>query len=83
MKIKMEFDITPLEFREVFGLPDVQPLHEEVMAKMREQVLESVENYDPANFLSTYSTQSAKTLQEMQQMMWKGFAATTGTKSDD
>ena len=81
MKIKMEFDISPNELREVFGLPNVQPLHEEVMEKMRGKILEGVESYDPMNFLSTYSIQTGKTLQEMQQAIWNGFGV--ADKQDD
>lgn len=72
MKIKVEFDITPQELRESLGLPDVQPLHDEVMEKIRAKVIEGVENYDPVNFLSAYSAEGARTLQALQQALWGG-----------
>jgi len=74
MKIKVEFDITPQELRESLGLPDVQPLHDEVMKKIRDKVIEGVDNYDPANFLATYSAEGARTLQALQQALWGGLA---------
>ena len=82
MKIKVEFDITPKELRESLGLPDVQPLHDEVMEKIREKVIEGVGNYDPMNFLSAYSAEGARTLQGLQQALWGGFAG-RGKEEDE
>ncbi len=73
MKINIEFDLTPAEFRAIFGLPDVQPLHKEVMEKIREKMIASVDNYDPMNFLAPYSPEGMRSLQELQQAIWKGF----------
>lgn len=73
MKINIEFDLTPAEFRAIFGLPDVQPLHEEVMEKLREKMIAGVDNYDPMNFLAPYSPEGMRSLQELQQAIWKGF----------
>ena len=73
MKINIEFDLTPAEFRAIFGLPDLQPLHEEVMGKIREKTIASVDNYDPMNFLAPYSPEGMRSLQELQQAIWKGF----------
>lgn len=42
MKIKMEIDMTPQEMRELFGLPDVQPIHQEVMERIRDKILKGV-----------------------------------------
>lgn len=83
MKIKLEFDMTPQELREAFGLPDVQPLHEEVMARIRDKVIEGLDNYDPMNFLAAYSNESARTLQGLQQALWKGFAGGGKTPDED
>jgi len=80
MKIKVEFDITPQELRESLGLPDVQPLHDEVMQKIRDKVIEGVEQYDPMNFLSAYSAEGARTMQGLQQALWGGLG---GGKSKD
>lgn len=78
MKINIDFDLTPAEFRALFGLPDLQPLHKEVMDKIREKMLAGVENYDPMNFLAPYSPEGMRSLQELQQVLWKGFL--TGMK---
>lgn len=83
MKIRIEFDMTPQELREAFGLPDMQPLHEEVMGRIRDKVIEGVENYDPMNFLAAYSSESARTLQGLQQALWKGFGGSGKREEED
>ena len=35
MKITMEIDMSPEEVRKVMGLPDVEPMQKELMAKMQ------------------------------------------------
>ena len=38
MKITMEIDMSPEEVRKVMGLPDVEPMQKELMAKMQEKM---------------------------------------------
>ena len=39
MKVNVEVDCTPLEARQFFGLPDVQPMQTAVMDKMQQQMM--------------------------------------------
>lgn len=43
MKVITEVDCTPLEARQLLGLPDVGPLQEKWLAKIEEKMMESVE----------------------------------------
>lgn len=83
MKISMEFDMTPRELRELFGLPDVQPMHQEVMERIREKILKGVDDYDPASFLTAYSAEGARTLQGLQEAFWNSFGGAKTSKKDD
>lgn len=38
MKVKVEFDMTPEETRRLLGLPDVSPVNDLLVEKLREQV---------------------------------------------
>lgn len=69
MKINVEFDITPEEFRKAMGLPDVQPFQEELMNKIREQMEAGVEGYDPLSLLSPFVSQSFDSMGSYQKMM--------------
>jgi hypothetical protein len=66
MKINLEIDLTPIEFRQIFGLPDVQPLQEEIMNTLREKMLASVENYDPMNFLAPFLPEGMRSMEDLQ-----------------
>lgn len=38
MKVKMEFDVTPEETRRLLGLPDVSPVNDLLVERLRDQV---------------------------------------------
>ena len=39
MKVTIEIDCTPLEARQFFGLPDVQPMQVAILAEMEKRLL--------------------------------------------
>lgn len=82
MKITIDFDISPSELREVFGLPDLQPLHDEVLEKIRDRVLSSVDDYDPMQFMAAYTAEGARNIKAFQDAMWKGFSGGAPNKDD-
>ncbi len=83
MKINVEIDLTPAEFRQIFGLPDVQPLQEEIMDKLREKTLASVENYDPQNFLAGFLPDSMRSLEDLQKIWMEALAQGIKPKKAD
>ena len=42
MKVNIEIDCTPLEARQFFGLPDVQPMQTAVMEKLQQQMMTNI-----------------------------------------
>ncbi|WP_414674829.1 DUF6489 family protein [Marinospirillum sp.] len=69
MKINVEFDITPEEFRKAMGLPDVQHFQEELMRKIAEQMDAGVEGYDALSLIKPYFSQSFDSVNSYQKMM--------------
>ena len=52
MKINIEMDMTPEEVRKVMGLPDVQPMQQEMMAKMQDKMNTYIDEMsDPEVFM--------------------------------
>ena len=47
MKVNVEIDCTPLEARQFFGLPDVQPMQTAVMDKLQQQMMANIEKVSP------------------------------------
>lgn len=54
MKINIEFDLTPAEFRQSLGLPDVEAFHNELMSRIQQQMDAGAEGYDPMSLLQPF-----------------------------
>lgn len=73
MKIKLDIDATPQELRTFFGLPDVEPLQQEMMEQLRKRMQEGMERYDPATLLKPLLPEHMRTLESLQESFWKSF----------
>lgn len=68
MKIHVEFDLTPAEFRQSMGLPDVEAFQRELMTRIQKQMEAGVEGYDPWSLMQPFMQQG------MSQGLSQGFA---------
>ncbi len=69
MKVNIDLEMTPEEFRKAMGLPDVQPLQDELMRRIQEQMEAGVEGYDPLSLLQPFISQSFSSVNSYQKMM--------------
>lgn len=83
MKINIEIDLTPAEYREIFGLPDVRPVQEEFMEKIRDKVLTNVDTYDPTKLLAPYFPENIRTMENLQRAIWEGLIAAGNPKKKE
>ncbi|QJQ95353.1 MULTISPECIES: hypothetical protein [Halomonadaceae] len=78
MKINVEFDLTPQEFRQSMGLPDVEAFQRDLMSRIQQQMEAGVEGYDPMSLLQPFLQQPffRDTLQQpfMKEGMAQGLA---------
>ncbi|MDN3520437.1 DUF6489 family protein [Halomonas ramblicola] len=58
MKINVEFDLTPEEFRQALGLPDVAGFQQELLDQIQKQMESGVEGYDPMSLMQPFLQQS-------------------------
>jgi hypothetical protein len=56
MKVNIEIDCSPLEARQFFGLPDVQPMQTAILAQMEKRMLAEVEKFTPEGLMQTWFT---------------------------
>jgi len=54
MKITMEVDCTPVEARQFFGLPDVQPMQAAMMAELEKNVMKEAQRFSPDALLQLW-----------------------------
>ena len=84
MKITVNIDCTPEEARRFFGLPDVQPMQEAVMAEMQERLLGGIKQMDPDAMLKSWFQGvpgGMASMEALQKMFWSQFGD-TGNKGE-
>jgi hypothetical protein len=75
MKVTMEIDCTPAEARLFFGLPNVEPMQDAVMAKLEERMLTEIDRFSPEGIMKSWLSlfpQNAERLQDMFGAMFMG-----------
>jgi hypothetical protein len=68
MKINVEIDCTPLEARQFFGLPDVQPMQNAVMDNLQKQMMANIEKVSPEALMQSWFTFDPKIAERFQDM---------------
>ena len=74
MKITVNVDATPKELREFFGMPDVQPLQQEMLEQMREHLQKGAAGLDPAIALKPLLVGNLQSVETWQKALWTAFA---------
>ena len=69
MKVNLEIDCTPLEARQFFGLPDLQPMQTAVMDKLQKQMLANIEKVSPEALIQSWFTFDPKIAERFQDML--------------
>ena len=68
MKVTVEIDCTPIEARQFFGLPNVEPLQAKMMAKLEQSTAEAMERFSPEALMASWLSvlpQSSDWVQKM------------------
>lgn len=76
MKIRIDIDCTPAEARTFFGLPDLEPVQAEAMARLKEHM----KAMDPAEIVKLWMPGGADAFRRMQEAFMAGFAGMSGGK---
>lgn len=82
MKVTVEVDCTPLEAREFFGLPNVQPMQEAMMDQMQTKMMAQMEKYSPEAIIQNWFSFDPKVTERFQEMFanMSGLTSGRGTK---
>lgn len=81
MKVNVSVEATAQEMREFLGLPNIQPLHDDVVQTFRDNVQRGVISFDSFNQLFKPLLPAQMRSMEMVQKFWEAFAkAGTGSK---
>lgn len=83
MKINIEFDMTPEEFRRAMGLPDLQEFQSEVMKGMMDKMLAGEQGYDAMSLFKPMMGESIQSMDQVQKTfmnMMSGYMDGSKTK---
>lgn len=71
MKIKIEFDLTPKEFRESLGLPDVSGLQKKAVDALQKRIENDIRNFDASKLFNAWVSQGLETSAQLQRFLGK------------
>ena len=77
MKVNVQIDCTPEEARAFFGLPDLKPMQDRILAEIEQRMKSSLNAMDPSEIFKTWlpaSMQGVEQMQQMQQAFWSQLA---------
>ena len=80
MKVNVSVEATAQEMREFLGLPNVQPLHDEILKAVRSNMQRGVVNFDALGMLKPLLPTQMYSM-EMMQKFWEAVAKVGGTGS--
>lgn len=83
MKIKINIDCTPEEARRFFGLPDIGPMQDRVMAEMEKKIMDSMDLSDPDAIVKHWFAGGVKGVDQLQKAFWSQFAGADRKKTPD
>ena len=70
MKLKFDIDCTPDELRDFFGLPEVKPMQERLMAELEERMRANLKALDPETMMKTWLPAGMRGLEQLQEMFF-------------
>jgi hypothetical protein len=68
MKVTVEVDCTPIEAREFFGLPNVQPMQKAMMDQLQARMSENIDKFSPEALMQSWFTFDPKMTERIQDM---------------
>jgi Family of unknown function (DUF6489) len=80
MKLKFDIDCTPDELRGFFGLPEVKPMQDRLMAELEKKMRASLNVLDPEAMLKTWLPAGLKGFEQMQEMFFSQMGRGAGKK---
>jgi len=80
MKLKFDIDCTPEELRGFFGLPEVKPMQDRLMAELEERMRANMSALDPETMLKNWMPTGLKAFEQLQEMFFAQMGRAAGKK---
>jgi hypothetical protein len=83
MKVIVTVDCTPLEAREFFGLPDVQPMQAAMMEQVQAKMMANMDQFSPETLLHNWFTFDPKLAERFGEMFVNMASLATGGRGKE
>jgi len=80
MKLKFDIDCTPEELRGFFGLPEVKPMQDRLMAELEERMRANLKALAPEAMMQTWLPASLKGWEQLQELFFSQMGRAGGGK---
>lgn len=70
MKVTVNIECTPEEARAFMGLPDVQPMQENLLRELEARLSANIKAMNPESVIKTWLPASLEGAEQMQKMFW-------------
>jgi hypothetical protein len=70
MNLKFDIDCTPEELRQFFGLPEIKPMQDRLMAELEERMRANLKALDPETMMQTWLPAGLKGWEQLQEMFF-------------
>jgi Family of unknown function (DUF6489) len=81
MKISFDIDCTPEEARAFFGLPDLQPLHDVYLDRMKATITDGITPADWERMMRNWAPGIAGSFEQWQKLFMAGLTGGAGKQS--
>jgi len=78
MKVNIEIECTPIEARQFFGLPDLEPLQAAVTERLQKEMLASMDQISPEAMMRTWLSFMPQGAEQMQKLFTEMFTQGLG-----
>ncbi|EIJ42034.1 hypothetical protein BegalDRAFT_1132 [Beggiatoa alba B18LD] len=83
MKIKVDVEATPQELRSFFGLPNLEPLQDEMLEIIRKNMSTGIEGFDPATLMKPFLPEHLQSLSTLQKTFWQAMMGMSNNHDKD
>lgn len=78
MKMNVEIECTPIEFRQLLGLPDVEPMQKAILDEVGKRIMADMDRFSHEGLLKAWLTPNLQALEPFQNLFGAAMAKGQG-----
>ena len=82
MKVNIEIECTPVEARQFFGLPNVEPMQAAVMQQLEKRILADIDRFSPEALIANWMPVVPQGAEQFQAFFRGILSPTSGTPKE-